>query len=67
MRATLQVVSTLRHAHDKFYQAPSFSACNVEKLREPGDEARNLLQLAKYGHLKFVARPSVHTHIICIL
>ena len=31
--------STWHHARDKFYQAPPFFSCNVEKIREPGDKA----------------------------
>ena len=35
----VEVCSTWRHTHDKFYQAPPPFSCNVEKIREPGDEA----------------------------
>ena len=35
----MEVSSTWRHAHDKFYQAPPLFLCNVEKIGEAGDEA----------------------------
>ena len=35
----MEVGSTWRYARGKFYQAPPLFSCNVEKIREPGDEA----------------------------
>ena len=53
----------LCHACDKFYQAPLFSACNIEKLLEPGDEAKSrhiTLRLCLWdfelGHAKLLQR-----------
>ena len=36
----MEVGSTRHHTRDKFYQVPPLFSCNVEKIGEPGDEAR---------------------------
>ena len=40
----MEVGSTWHHAHNKFYQAPPLFLCNVEKIREAGDKASDLIQ-----------------------
>ena len=58
MRAKVPHFKALRHARDKFYQAalPTFSACNIEKLR---DQAREYLANNAQNSL-YTQVPQVH-------